>query len=90
MAIYSLQVEKHLLGGLIKHPYVFPDVDQFVNENDFYNSIHQTIFCVIRDSVLGKEKIDVVLLSQKIKNLGVSFKDDINVLTISKAYLIRR
>ena len=79
MAIYSLQVEKHLLGGLIKHPYVFPDVDQFVNENDFYNSIHQTIFCVIRDSVLGKEKIDVVLLSQKIKNLGVSFKDDINV-----------
>ena len=79
MAIYSLQVEKHLLGGLIKHPDIFPDVDQFVNDQDFYNSVHQTIFCVLRDSILSQEKIDKVLLAQKIKNLGVSFKDDINV-----------
>lgn len=79
MAIYSLQVEKHLLGGIIKNPKVFPDVDQFVNESDFFNSIHQTIFCVLRDSILSREKLDKVLLSQKIKNLGVSFKDDINI-----------
>ena len=44
MSIYSLQVEKHLLGGIIKNPKVFPDVDQFVNESDFFNSVHQTIF----------------------------------------------
>ena len=79
MAIYSLQVEKHLLGGIIKNPKVFPDVDQFVSESDFFNTIHQTIFCVLRDSILSKEKLDKILLSQKIKNLGVSFKDDINI-----------
>jgi len=79
MSIYSLQVEKHLLGGIIKNPKVFPDVDQFVSESDFFNSIHQTIYCVLRDAIVSKEKPDKVLLSQKIKNLGVSFKDDINV-----------
>ena len=79
MAIYSLQVEKHLLGGLIKYPDIFSDVEQFVNDQDFYNSVHQTIFCVLRDSILSQEKIDKVLLAQKIKNLGVSFKDEINV-----------
>ena len=68
MSIYSLQVEKHLLGGIIKNPKVFPDVDQFVNESDFFNSVHQTIFCVLRDAILSKEKPDKILLSQKIKN----------------------
>ena len=79
MAIYSLRIEKHVLGGLIKNPIIFPDVERFINEYDFYSDVHNTIFCVIRDTLLKKEKIDKVILSQKIINLGISFKDDISI-----------
>ena len=79
MAIYSLRIEKHVLGGLIKNPIIFPEVERFINEYDFYSDVHNTIFCVIRDTLLKKEKIDKVILAQKIINLGISFKDDISI-----------
>jgi replicative DNA helicase len=79
MAIYSLRIEKHVLGGLIKNPTVFPEVERFINEYDFHSDVHNTIFCVIRDTLLKKEKIDKVILSQKVVNLGISFKDDISI-----------
>lgn len=79
MPIYSLQVEKHAIGGLIKHPQVFSEISPFVNEKDFYNDVHLIIFCVIRDSIEKKERIDKVLVAQKVKNLGVFFKDDIDI-----------
>jgi replicative DNA helicase len=77
--IYSERVERHVLGGLIKHPKVFAEVDGFINEKDFYHNVHYTIFCVLRDSVYKNERIDEVLLATKIQNLGVAFKDDINI-----------
>lgn len=79
MQIFSLQVEKHVLGGLIKHPNVFPDIDRFVTEKDFHNEVHKTVFCVIKNILVSGQKLDKVLLSEKIKNLGVGFKDDINI-----------
>lgn len=79
MAIYSLRIEKHVLGGLVKNPTIFPEVERFISEYDFYSDVHNTIFCVIRDTLLKKEKIDKVILAQKIVNLGISFKDDISI-----------
>ena len=61
MPIYSNQVEGHVLGGLLKHPDVLPEVDSFVNAADFYNDVHQTIYCILRESILNGEKIDKVL-----------------------------
>lgn len=79
MPIYSNQVESHVLGGLLKHPDVLPEVDSFVNAADFYNDVHQTIYCILRESILNKEKIDKVLVATKISNLGISSKDDIDI-----------
>ena len=79
MPIYSNQVEGHVLGGLLKHPDVLPEVDSFVNAADFYNDVHQTIYCVLRESILNNEKIDKVLVATKISNLGISHKDDIDI-----------
>lgn len=79
MQIYSLNIEKHVLSGLIKYPNLFADIEKFVEEKDFYNEVHRTIFCVIRSVVLNGEKLDKVLLAEKIKNLGVSFKDEIDI-----------
>ena len=31
-SIYSIQIEKHVLGGLIKDPKVLPDIERFISE----------------------------------------------------------
>jgi replicative DNA helicase len=79
MALYSIQVEKHVLGGLIQHPEVLADIDGFVTERSFAAKPHDVIYSCIRSSILNNEKIDKVLIAQKIKNLGISFKDDIDI-----------
>lgn len=78
-SIYSIKIEKHVLGGLIKEPKIFADVERFVTEKDFINEVHQTIFCVLRNSFINNEAVDPVILAEKIKNIGISFKDDINI-----------
>jgi replicative DNA helicase len=77
--IYSLQVEKHVLSGLIKYQNLFAEVDFFLNDADFFNEVHSTIYSVYKNIAHKGEKIDKVLLAEKIKNLGISFKDDINI-----------
>jgi len=77
--IYSLQIERHVLAGLIKYPDLFAEIDGFVIERDFYNDVHYTIFNVIKSSSYSNEQMDKVLLASRIKELGVSFKDDINI-----------
>lgn len=79
MAIYSLQVEKHTISGIIKYPDIFSDIAPYVTEKDFFDDIHSTIFLVIKSLFEKGEKWDKVLLAEKIKNLGVSFKDEINI-----------
>ena len=79
MRIYSLEVEKHVLGGIINHTSVFSEIERFVEEKDFVNDVHQTVFSVIKNIVNNNEILDKVLLSEKVKNLGVSFKDEINI-----------
>ena len=56
MPIYSNQVEGHVLGGLLKHPDALPEVDSFVGAADFYNDVHQTIYCILRESILNVGK----------------------------------
>ena len=79
MAIHSLQVEKHVLSGIIKNPITFVDLAPFIKEVDFFDEIHQTIFLVIKSCFEKGERWDKVILAEKIKNIGVSFKDDINI-----------
>jgi len=77
--IYSIQVERHVLSGLIKYQNLFPEVDIFLNDTDFFNDVHSTIYSVYKNITNKGEKVDKVLLAEKIKNLGISFKDDINI-----------
>ena len=77
--IYSIKIEKHVLGGLIKIPAAFADVERYISDKDFMNEVHQTVFRVLQQTLLEKDKIDTVILAEKIKNIGISFKDDINI-----------
>jgi replicative DNA helicase len=77
--IFSHQVEKHVLSGLLKHPKIFADIDPFLSEKDFYQDVHSTIYSIVKESLLSGEKIDKVLVANKIKNLGIAFKDEVNI-----------
>ena len=77
--IYSQRIEKHVLGGLINNPRIFSDIERFVSEKDFFFDVHNTIFCVIRSILSSGRKLDKILLAEKIQNLGISFKDDIEI-----------
>jgi replicative DNA helicase len=79
MALYSLQVEKHVIGGLIQNPDVLADVERFLSERDFVAQPHNVIYSCLRSAFLNREKLDKVLLAQRIKNLGISFKEDLNI-----------
>lgn len=78
-SIYSIQIEKHVLGGLIKSPKMYADVERFVTEKDFVYEVHQTIFCVLRNCFVNNEVVDPVVLAEKINNYGISFKEDLNI-----------
>ena len=73
MAIYSSRIEKHCLGGFLKFSDLILDIDSFLGEKDFYIEVHKTIFIVIKNAKINNEKIDKVLIANKIKNLGISF-----------------
>ncbi len=77
--LISLNLERHVLSALLKQPQIFPEIDVFLTESDFYNKVHQTVFCVIRNSYLKNEKLDKVLLAQKVKNLNINFFEEIDI-----------
>ncbi|MEK6878398.1 MAG: DnaB-like helicase C-terminal domain-containing protein [Nanoarchaeota archaeon] len=78
---YSLRTERHFLGGILKFPEVFPEIDSTISEFDFFNLLHSTIFCVVRGCFLKHEKFDKVSLAQKIKNLNIRFDDDLEIFS---------
>jgi len=81
MPLHSLQIEKHVLAGLIQNQDAISEIESFVSEKDFVAQPHSTIYSCIRSSFLQNEKIDKVILAQKIKNLGISFKDNIDIFS---------
>jgi len=77
--LYSYQTEKHVLGGIIKNPRTFADIDVVISSKDFYSDVHSTIFSCLKNIADEGGEIDTVTVAQKIKNLGISFKDDLNI-----------
>lgn len=80
--IYNLEIERQFLAGLIKYPESFVEVSSFISEKDFFSensSVHQTIFSVYKSIIEKKESIDAVVLSERVKSLGISFEDNVNI-----------
>jgi replicative DNA helicase len=76
--IRSVDIEKHVLAGFIKNPKVFFDVAHFLSEDDFSGG-HKTIFSIIKSQINKNQPLDPVIISEKVKSLGISFKQDFNV-----------
>jgi replicative DNA helicase len=77
-SIRSVQIEKHVLAGFLKYPQVYFEVSHFVNENDFSDG-HKTIFSVVKGQIMKGQPLDPVIVGEKIKNLGINFKQDFNI-----------
>jgi len=79
MSLFSINLEKHAIGGILQNPEVLADIDGFLSEKHFFIEPHNVIYCCLRQIILANEKPDKVILAQKIKNLGISFKEGINI-----------
>jgi replicative DNA helicase len=91
--IYSYELEKQLLAGLIKNPNSFIDICSFVNERDFYcedTSLNKTIFTIIKQAIENAEDVDDVIIAQRVQSLGLSFEDNINVADYIKSLALRK
>ena len=75
----SLDIEKNCIGGLLKYPEVFPEIDLRINTTDFFNDQHRQIYAVLKQSLYKKELIDSAVLAQKLVNLGLIQFGDLNL-----------
>lgn len=91
--IYNYELEQHLLSGLIKHPETFVEVSPFISEKDFFSedtSVNKSIFCVLKSSLEQGEALDEILIAQRIKSLGITFEDNINITDYVHALSMRK
>ena len=91
--IYSLELEKQLLAGLIKHPEMYVEISSFIGEDDFFDeatSVNKTIFCVLKNAIENTEKVDHVTLTERINSLSLTFPDNINIGQYVQALDLRK
>lgn len=77
--VYSQELEKQVIGGLLKHQEVYPEISSILNEDDFFHDLNQYIFSIIKNALDNRQTIDRAILISRLKNLGVAFKDNIDI-----------
>ncbi len=80
--IHSLELEQHLLGGLIKYPDTYSEIENFIDENDFFadqNQTNKTIFLALKQCIDKGDSIDHVVLTQRILSYKISFPQDLDI-----------
>ena len=80
--IHNLELEQHLLGALIKYPDKYGEIENFIDESDFYaddNQTNKTIFLALRQCIDQNLAVDHVILAQRIKSFNISFPQNINI-----------
>lgn len=91
--IYSYDCEQQFLSGLIKFPEIYPEVAHYISEEDFFSEasqVNKTIFCVLRQSLENTERVDEIVLAERVKSLGIDFEDNINIVDYIKALSMRK
>lgn len=78
-SLSSLALERRALAGLLKYPDIYWDIQQYVSDKDFVDNVHEVIFFVLKSAIENKEEIDRVLIGKKINDLGIRFKNNLNV-----------
>ena len=93
MSLNSIELEKQLLAGLIKHPEAFIDLAPFIDEDDFDDSVdlvNKTIFTVLKHAIENGTQLDHVGLSERINSLGLTFDANVHIGTYVQALDLRK
>jgi replicative DNA helicase len=91
--IYNYQLEQHLIAGLIKNPNSFVEISPFISEKDFFSDsslLNKSLFFVIRNFIESGENLDEILISEKIKSLGINFEGDVDILEYIQSICLRK
>lgn len=75
----SLELESQLLAGLIKYSDEFDGLSLFISERDFTSKLNKAVYHGIKQLVEKNKEIDIVILTEKINSLGLSFNEEIDV-----------
>lgn len=71
----SIQLERKVLGGFMRHPEIIGDVSLFVSSDDFEFKPHQHLFQFIIDAFLKSESTKPAMIAQKITQANIKFRD---------------
>ena len=91
--IYSYELEKQLLAGLIKDPESLTEISNFVSTSDFYSeqsSLNSTIFRIIEQAINAGDEIDEIIVAQRVNEVGLSFEDNLNPSDYIKSLGLRK
>lgn len=90
-SLYSIQIERSFISGIIKYPEVLLEIN-LITEKEFYEHTHRVIFSIIQNLIITNQKINSIIIAQKLKDLGISmhgidpfsYLDDLNYSTPNK------
>ena len=91
--IYNFELEKQLIAGLLKEPESLAEISNFINTSDFYSkqsSLHSTIFRVVKQAIDSGDEIDEIIIAQRVKDVGLSFEDNLNPSDYIKSLALRK
>lgn len=75
---YDIDLEKHALAALLKYPEIVPEIYGLLNKTEpFYFEAHQRYYEVIRSLISENVNPNAVLVSSKIKNLGINLPNGV-------------
>ena len=80
--IYSFDLEKKVLSGILQHQHKWEEISSFINESDFYSEdskVNVSIFKLLKNALDNAENIDETILVQRIQQLKVSFPDSVDI-----------
>jgi replicative DNA helicase len=79
MSISNKELERQFLSGLLQYPKVWNELCSIINKDDFLSDVHRTIFLVMKTFLDKNDAIDEIVITERIKNLNMSFMDDIDI-----------
>lgn len=91
--IYSYELEKQLLAGLLKDPEILTEISNFISTSDFYSeqtSLNSTIFRIIHQAITANDEIDEIIVAQRVNEIGLSFEDNVNPSDYIKSLALRK
>jgi len=91
--IYSYELEKQLLAGLLKDPESLIEISTFISTSDFYSestSLNSTIFRIIDQAIKANDEIDEIIIAQRVNEIGLSFEDNVNPSDYIKSLALRK